>query len=104
MNAIEICKALSNTTRLSIMLWLKDPDRHFPTQGAHLEDGCEFPGGVCVGTICRKTGLSQSTISHYIGILQNADLVETMRSGKWTYCRRKEETIRHFLEFMEEKL
>lgn len=104
MNSIEICKALSNTTRLSIMQWLKEPEQHFPAQGAHLEEGCEFAGGVCVGAICKKTGLSQSTISHYIGILQNADLVETVRSGKWTYCRRKEETIRQFLEFMGENL
>ena len=86
------------------MMWLKNPEQHFPAQGAHLEDSCEFHGGVCVGAICRKTGLSQSTISHYIGILQNAELVETIRVGKWTYCRQKEETIRQFGEFIKENL
>ena len=32
MDKIEIFKALSNETRLSIMEWLKEPEKNFPPQ------------------------------------------------------------------------
>lgn len=41
--------------------------------------------------------MSQSTVSHYLSILQRANLVVAERVGKWTYYKRNDETIRAFL-------
>ena len=38
MDKIEIFKALSNETRLSIIEWLKEPEKNFPPQGGHFDD------------------------------------------------------------------
>ena len=35
MDMIETFKALSNPTRLQILMWLKDPEANFPEQGGH---------------------------------------------------------------------
>ena len=104
MDILEICKALANETRLNIMEWLKEPENHFPPQGLHLPDGCAWTGGVCVGSIQEKAGVSQSTVSHYLDILQRAGLLKAERIGKWTYYRRNEETIHEFGEYVKNKL
>lgn len=85
MKQLEIFKALSNKTRLEILQWLKTPEACFPeqTHGA-------FEVGVCVGEIQRKAGLTQSTVSEYLSILQRAGLVESVRVGQWTYYKRNE--------------
>ena len=93
MDKIEIFKALSNETRLSIMEWLKEPEKNFPPQGGHFDDVVDLKGGVCVGSIRDKAGISQSTVSHYLDMLQKAGLLLSERHGKWTYYRRHEETL-----------
>ena len=104
MNTKEIFKALDNDIRMQIMSWLKEPEKYFPPQGIHLPEGVEFKGGVCVGSICDRAGVSQSTVSHYLDILQRAGLVESFRAGKWTYYRRNEEAIREFAEYIRAEL
>ncbi|MBK5415465.1 ArsR/SmtB family transcription factor [Pseudomonas sp. TH31] len=89
----DIIKALSNPTRLQIMLWLKDPRVHFPTQERDPEEI-----GVCVSIIQEKVGLSQSTVSLYLTALQRANLVTSQRIGPWTYYRRNQTTIAQFVE------
>ncbi|WP_442591171.1 ArsR/SmtB family transcription factor [Pedobacter sp. AW31-3R] len=85
MDQLEIFKALSNKSRLQILQWLKDPELNFPEQQ---EAG--FGAGVCVGQIQQKAGLTQSTVSEYLSILQRAGLVESKRVGQWTYYKRNE--------------
>lgn len=97
--AIEICKALSNQTRMNILQMLKDPAAFFPVQ-AHVIKEQGFEGGVCVSDIVNKTGLSQSTTSQYLSILQQSGLVEMKRIGQWTYYRRNEQAIRQFEHFI----
>lgn len=82
---VDIFKALSNKTRLQILNWLKDPETHFPDQG-----DATFDSGVCVGQIQKKSGLTQSTVSEYLAILQRAGLVNSTRVGQWTYYQRNE--------------
>lgn len=83
---MEMCKALSNETRVNILIWLKDPEKHFPGKKLHLSpDTADCPGGICVGSIQDKAGISQSTISHYLDMLQRAGLLSTERVGRWTY-------------------
>lgn len=90
MDQIEIFKALSNKTRLQILNWLKEPEMHFPEHNK----ACDVKGiGVCVGHIQKKAGLTQSTISEYLSVLQRAGLVTATRMGQWTYYKRNEETF-----------
>jgi DNA-binding transcriptional ArsR family regulator len=93
MDILKVNAALSNNVRLDIMKWLKEPAANFPP---HVEvEG--FDDGVCVKNIQLKTGLSQSTISHYLSVLQEAGLVIPTRHGKWTYYRRDEKNIKSYL-------
>src|ERR1700719_4610345 len=89
MEPINVLKALSNETRLKILKWLKDPGRYFTSSHCDVEKD-----GVCVGLIEKKAGLSQSTTSQYLMILQQAGLITTQRRGQWTYCKRNEKAIK----------
>lgn len=71
-----------------MLQWLKDPAASFPEQ-VH----AGFEVGVCVGEIQKKAGLTQSTVSEYLSILQRAGLVSSTRVGQWTYYKRNEETF-----------
>lgn len=100
MDQLDIFKALGNEIRLNILKWLKDPQQNFPPQGLHIPEGETFDGSVCVGAICEKAKISQSTISHYLDILQRAGLLESRRFGKWTYYRRNEKTIQQLAAYI----
>ena len=89
MDQVEIFKALSNKTRLQILNWLKEPELNFPEQKQH----AGFDNGVCVGQIQMKAGLTQSTVSEYLSVLQRAGLVKSTRVGQWTYYQRNEEAF-----------
>lgn len=89
MEQVEVFKALSNKIRLQILTWLKNPAEHFVAQ----ENACFEKEGVCVGQIQLKSGLTQSTISEYLSILQRADLLIATRIGQWTYYKRNEEAF-----------
>lgn len=97
MEPIDVFKALSNPTRLQILTWLKEPERHFPPD----EKGDQRVVGVCVGDITDKVGLSQSTVSEYLAVLHRAGLVTSQRFGQWTYYKRNEAVIQEFVRFME---
>lgn len=100
MKLVELTKALANETRMDIMWWLQEPDKNFRPH----KDGKDFSDGVCAKVIQEKTGMSQSTISHYLSILQRSDLVIAERIGKWTYYRRNDATIRNYLSQLQQKL
>lgn len=89
MDQLEVFKALSNKTRLQILNWLKDPELNFPDQKQH----SGFENGVCVGQIQTKAGLTQSTVSEYLSVLQRAGLVKSTRIGQWTYYQRNEQAF-----------
>ena len=93
MDQVKIFKALGNETRLNILLWLKDPAANFEPQ-LHAGVMTDFPGGVCVRSIKERTGLSQSTISNFMAILEDASLVESRKIDQYTYFRRNEKTLR----------
>ncbi|MFC2661971.1 MAG: ArsR/SmtB family transcription factor [Eubacterium sp.] len=100
MKTIDIFKALSNTTRLNILKWLKDPEKYFPPQGLHIPEGDSFENSVCVGSICDKAEISQSTISSYLDMMLRCGLLESRRFGKWTYYRRNEKTIKELADYI----
>lgn len=100
MDYIEIFKALSNETRLNILIWLKNPEENFPKQGDSLNNPVDLKGGVCVSSIQEKAGISQSTVSNYLDALQKCGLLTSERHEKWTYYRRNEEVIKELAEFI----
>lgn len=100
---VLIFKALSNDTRLQILEWLKEPDANFGPQ-LFLPPDADFKGGICVGSIQEKTGLSQSVISSYLTMMKKAGLLESRRYGQWTYYRRNEETLMFMANFIKNKI
>lgn len=87
---VRALRALSNPMRLQLLLWLREPARHFPPEQA-IADPVEV--GVCVSHIQAKAGLAQSTVSAYMAELERAGLVRSTRVGKWTHYRRDEQRI-----------
>lgn len=79
------------------MQWLKEPEKHFPDQEG-------FDSGVCVGQIQKKAGLTQSTVSEYLSILQRAGLVESTRLGQWTYYKRNEQAFHELTQIIKKEL
>ncbi len=106
MNLVKIYKALSNETRLQILQWLKQPKKHFsfPNCDMGKENVDMDKIGVCVGLIQYKTGLSQSTVSHFLSALQDAGLVKSTRIGQWTYYQRDEANIEQFLRLCQKEI
>jgi DNA-binding transcriptional ArsR family regulator len=97
MNIILVLKALSNDKRLQILRWLKEPKRNFKSVHCDVEKE-----GVCVGLIEEKIGLSQSTVSQYLMLLQQAGLITTERKGQWTYCKRNEKAIKELIKKLQD--
>lgn len=95
-----IYKALSNETRRQIMEWLKNPEEFFD-HTPYVTHGISFQTGVCVSDIQNKAGLAQSVISSYLMAMQNAQLIESERIGKWTFYRRNEKTIEQFRAYIQ---
>lgn len=97
MNIITVLKTLANEKRFKILEWLKEPKKHFSS--SHCDVAKD---GVCVGLIEEKIGLSQSTVSEYLMLLQQADLITTERRGQWTFCKRNEKTIKTLIDKLKE--
>jgi ArsR family transcriptional regulator len=87
-----IHKALANPVRRQILAALKTPETCFPDQ----EHPHDF--GVCCSQIDRYTGLSQSTVSGHLAVLQRAGLVIPRKVGQWIFFKRNEDTIQAFLQ------
>lgn len=62
-DAAELMKLLSDPTRLRVLALLR-------------------PGEMNVTTLCERLGLAQPTVSHHLGLLRSAHLVQTRRAGK----------------------
>src|ERR1700722_9790813 len=84
----EIFHALSNPARLAIVRWLRDPGS-FPPQDRPAEEV-----GVCLKHIQARAGVSQSTASQYMSVLQRAGLVTSTRIGQWTHYKRTDPLLR----------
>ena len=80
----EVFRALGNERRLQVLLWLKDPRAHFPPQ----VDGDLVDDGVCGQFIAEKIGVTASTLSEHMRVLQASGLVTAKRIKQWTFYRR----------------
>jgi DNA-binding transcriptional ArsR family regulator len=94
----EMIKALSHPVRRDILDWLKQPEKYFADQ----EHPLSF--GVCAGKIDQKTGLSQSTVSNHLAILQRAGFISSKKVGQWNFFSRDEVAIQAFLTRLQQQL
>jgi len=94
----ELIKALSHPVRRDILNWLKQPELYFADQ----EHPLSF--GVCAGKIDQKTGLSQSTVSNHLAILQRAGFISSKKVGQWNFFSRNEAAIQAFLQRLQQQL
>lgn len=94
----DIIKALAHPLRREILQWLKEPQQYFPAQHHSLENG------VCAGQIDQRAGLSQSTVSAHLAILQRAGLVTNRKVGQWHFFKRNELAIEAFLAHLKNEL
>jgi DNA-binding transcriptional ArsR family regulator len=90
MTLIAVFRALSNPSRLKILVWLRQPAKHFPPQ----IDGDLIKDGVCGLSIARKLRVSQPTASEHLKILLQAGLIRGKRIKQWTFYKRDEVAIR----------
>ena len=80
-------KALGDPTRLRILDLLKSRGRSC----------CELISrnepGLCACDIEEAVGLSQAAVSHHMGLLRRAGLVNAEKRGRWVYYSRNEAGI-----------
>jgi DNA-binding transcriptional ArsR family regulator len=87
-------RALAHPFRRKVLRWLADPDGNFPdAQHALLR-------GVSAGMIHAKSGLSQSTVSCHVALLERAGLVNARRVGQWVILSRNEAAIDAFAQWL----
>ncbi|CAG9201660.1 ArsR family transcriptional regulator [Paraburkholderia tropica] len=89
----EALNALSNRHRLTILIWLTEPEKHFPPQ----RDADLVKDGVCVSFITEKTGLSQPTVTTHMQALAAADLVTSKKIKNWVYYKPNRSAIDRLL-------
>ncbi|MGH8162061.1 MAG: ArsR/SmtB family transcription factor [Gammaproteobacteria bacterium] len=100
MDEVVVFKALANESRLKILRWMREPEKHF---GATPNGQCRS-GRVCVGEIQKKLGLSQSAASQYLAQLQQAGLIRAERCCQWTFYVRNEEKLQKLGAFLQHEL
>ena len=73
-DSVTFAKAMADETRQQIMAMLC----------------CDW---LCVSDIVQKTGVTQPTVSHHLGILRETELVNTRREGKQVFYTLNQEAV-----------
>jgi ArsR family transcriptional regulator len=79
----DALNALSNRHRLTILIWLTEPEKHFPPQ----RDADLVKDGVCVSFITEKIGLTQPTVTTHMQTLATTGLVTSKKIKNWVYYK-----------------
>src|SRR5271154_519914 len=87
LDAVTIFKALGDPTRLRILELLKAKGRSCCDLIARDEKG------LCACDVEEAVGLSQAAVSHHMGLLRRAGLVNAEKRGRWVYYSRNEAAI-----------
>lgn len=77
---------------------ISDPTRRKILQSLKVKGECSLgkETGLCARDLEERVRVSQPTISHHMGILEKAGLVEAQKIGQWRWYRRNETTIKGF--------
>ncbi len=80
----RMLRAIADPTRRRILALLKD------------KGCCSIPRkeGLCACDVEERVKLSQPTVSHHMGILRAAGLVEAEKYGQWMWYRRNEKKLK----------
>ena len=83
---------------VNLLLAISDPTRRKILQCLKVKGACSLDKqtGLCARDLEDRVHVSQPTISHHMGILQKAGLVQTQKIGQWRWYRRNEPAIRAF--------
>lgn len=73
---------------------IADPTRRRILQALKQGEAVAKGARLCAGDIEERVRLSQPTISHHMGILTKAGLVQATKVGQWQWYRRNEKAIR----------
>jgi len=92
--------AIADPTRRRILRTLKEG----PAAKAVVRNVAGLERCLCGGDIEERIHLSQPTISHHMGILTKAGLVEATKRGQWRWYRRDEKVIRQLVKTLRGKL
>lgn len=76
-------KALADPARLQLVQILAE----FPDAKVQADPRCSPKHGVCACHLEERLDLSAPTISHHLKVLREAELVEMVKLGRWTYYR-----------------
>jgi len=90
---LAILKAVASPARLAILADLRSPEDYFPPQ----IDGDFIADGVCADFIRQRLGVTAATASRHLTLLVDAGLLLATRKRGWTFYRRDEAAIGHFL-------
>ena len=90
----EIFKALADPTRVKILALLKAKGRSCCALIGRSEPG------LCACDIEEAVTLSQAAVSHHMGILRRAGLVEAEKRGRWMYYSRNEAALARLAELI----
>ena len=80
----RMLRAIADPARRRILALLKEP-------------GCCSVGksnGMCACDVESRIGLAQPTVSHHMGVLRKAGLVEAEKIEQWMWYRRNEKALR----------
>ena len=88
----EAFKALADPTRVKILALLKAKGRSCCDLITRSEPG------LCACDIEEAVKLSQAAVSHHMGLLRRAGLVEAEKRGRWMYYRRNEAALARLAE------
>ncbi len=88
----EAFKALADPTRVKILALLKAKGRSCCDLIARSEPG------LCACDIEAAVKLSQAAVSHHMGLLRRAGLVDAEKRGRWMYYRRNESALARLAE------
>jgi DNA-binding transcriptional ArsR family regulator len=97
---LRITKALASPVRLEIMRLLKDPVASFPPQ----VDGDLVKDGACADFIRERLGIAAATASRHLTLLTDCGLLLATRKKGWTFYRRDERAVRHFVRQLQSDL
>ncbi len=86
-NLAAVFRALGDSTRLRILELLRSRGKSCCRLISRRERG------LCACDIEEAVGLSQAAVSHHMGLLRRAGLVEAEKRGRWMHYRRNEEGL-----------
>ncbi|MEP6994373.1 MAG: metalloregulator ArsR/SmtB family transcription factor [Acidobacteriota bacterium] len=87
LDVVTVFKALGDPTRLKILELLKSRGKSCCDLIARDERG------LCACDVEEAVGLSQAAVSHHMGLLRRAGLVNAEKRGRWIYYSRNEAAI-----------